>query len=152
GHGEESRSLPSRHTQAMTPVFADTYYWLALINPRDHAHQEALSLSQSLTRPLLTTYAVLTEVGDAMCHPANRAAFVNLLKDIAADPLTTVVPADAKWFDRGVALFTARPDKNWSLTDCISFSVMQELAVTDALTGDGDFSQANFRLLMAKEK
>jgi predicted nucleic acid-binding protein len=136
----------------MTPVFADTYYWLALINPRDHAHQEAVALAQSLTQPLFTTYAVLTEVGDAMCHPANRASFLILLRDIDNDPLATIVPADPKWFDRGVALYAARPDKGWSLTDCISFCVMQEHRLIDALTGDGDFSQAGFRPLMAKDK
>jgi predicted nucleic acid-binding protein len=132
----------------MKAVFADTYYWLALINPRDHAHQEALTLSQSLSEPLVTTMWVLTEVGDAMRDPANRLTFVQLLRDIASDPLTTVVPAEQKWFDQGAALYAARLDKKWSLTDCISFVVMQAMGLTDALTGDGDFVQAGFRKLM----
>ena len=88
----------------MTPVFADTYYWLALINPRDQAHQEAVTLSESLSEPVLTTAWVLTEVGDAMSHPANRAAFLELLEDIANDPLTTVVPAEQK--ERGQSSFS----------------------------------------------
>jgi predicted nucleic acid-binding protein len=132
----------------MTPVFADTFYWLALINPRDHAHQEALGLSQSLTQPVVTTEWVLTEVGDAMRQPANRPTFLKLLRDIASDPLTTVVPADHSWFERGVALYAGRLDKKWSLTDCLSFVVMQDMGLSDALTGDGDFRQANFRVLM----
>lgn len=136
----------------MTPVFADTYYWLALINPRDHAHEEALGLSQSLIRPVVTTEWVLTEVGDAMRQPANRPTFLKLLTDIANDPLTTVVRADHGWFERGIALYAARPDKKWSLTDCLSFAVMQEMGLSDALTGDGDFRQANFRILMAGDK
>ncbi len=133
----------------MSPVCADTYYWLALINPRDQAHQEALTLSQSLSEPLLTTAWVLTEVGDAMCDPVNRPTFVRLMVDIANDPQTTVIAAEQSWFDRGLALFAARLDKKWSLTDCISFVVMQDMALTDALTGDGDFVQAGFRKLMA---
>jgi predicted nucleic acid-binding protein len=132
----------------MTPVFADTYYWLALINPRDQAHQETRTLSQSLSQPLVTTAWVLTEVGDAMHDPANRPTFVRLLQSLANDPQTTVIPAEQKWFDRGVALFGARLDKKWSLTDCISFVAMQEMGLTEALTGDGDFVQAGFRKLM----
>lgn len=135
----------------MTPVFADTYYWLALINPRDGAHQEAVALSQSLTQPLVTTAWALTEVGDAMCLPANRPAFVKLLEDIGNDSETSVVPAEQKWFDLGVTLYRDRLDKKWSLTDCISFVVMKDLAITDALTGDGDFVQAGFRILMKRE-
>jgi len=133
----------------MIAIFADTYYWLALINPRDEAHQEAITLSQTLSEPLLTTTWVLTEVGDAMHDPANRPTFIRLMHDIANDPQTTVIPAEQKWFDRGFALFSKRLDKKWSLTDCISFIVMQDLRLTDALTGDGDFVQAGFRKLMA---
>src|SRR5215831_18456456 len=117
----------------MTAIFADTYYCLALINTRDAAHAEAVALSQSLTQPIVTTAWALTELGDAMCLPANRATFLRLLEDIANDPDTTVIPAEQKWFDLGVALFRGRPDKKWSLTDCISFVVMQALGITDSL-------------------
>jgi len=133
----------------MKAVFADTYYWLALINPRDQAHHEALRLSQSLGERLITTAWVLTEVGDAMCDPTNRPTFSKLLRDLASDPLTTVIPAEQKWFDRGTALFSSRLDKKWSLTDCISFAVMDAMGLTDALTGDADFVQAGYRKLMA---
>jgi predicted nucleic acid-binding protein len=133
----------------MSPVFADTFYWLALINPRDQAHHEARTLSQSLSEPLLTTAWILTEVGDAMHDPVNRPTFVRLMHDIANDPQTTVVSAEQRWFDRGFAIFSARLDKRWSLTDCISFAIMQDMGLTDALTGDSDFVQAGFRKLMA---
>ena len=135
----------------MTPVFADTYYWLAMINPRDGAHQEAVALSQSLTQSLVTTAWILTEVGDAMCVPANRPTFGKLLERLANDPETTVVPAEQKWFDRGAAFYAARLDKKWPLTDCISFVIMQEFGLTDSLTADGDFTQAGFRILMTRE-
>jgi len=132
----------------MTAVFADTYYWLALLNPRDQAHHEALTLSQARTEPIVTTVWVLMEVGDAMSDPANRPAFVQFMRDLRADPDATVVPAEQKWFDEGFALFAARLDKNWSLTDCTSFVAMQKLGLIEALTGDGDFEQAGFRKLM----
>jgi predicted nucleic acid-binding protein len=135
----------------MTPVFADTYYWLALINPRDGAHDDAATLAKSVTQRLVTTAWVLTEVGDAMCVPINRSTFVKLLEAIANDPETTIVPAQQRWFDQGAALFAARLDKKWSLTDCISFAVMNEMGLTDALTADSDFAQAGFRILMKRE-
>lgn len=133
----------------MIAVFADTYYWLALINPRDHAHLAAITPAESLAERIVTTTWILAEVGDAMCDPANRPAFLQLLKDIANDPLTTVVPAEQNWFDRAVVLFAARLDKKWSLTDCISFVVMKELGLMEALTGDVHFAQTGFRNLMA---
>jgi uncharacterized protein len=133
----------------MTPVFADIYYWLALLNPRDQAHQEALTLSQARSEPIVTTAWVLMEVGDAMSDPANRAAFVQFMHDLRADPDATMLPAEQKWFDEGLALFAARLDKKWSLTDCTSFVVMKKLGLVEALTGNGDFEQAGFRKLMA---
>lgn len=62
-----------------------------------------------------------------------------------------VVPAEHKWFDLGTSLYAARLDKKWSLTDGISFVVMQEMGVTEALTADGDITQAGFRILMKRE-
>jgi uncharacterized protein len=132
----------------MIAVFADTYYWLALINPRDQAHHEALALSQSFTQPLVTTAWVLAEVGDAMSRPANRATFIRLLQDIALDPDTTVAPVSQVQFEEGAALFGSRLDKDWSLTDCITFVLMQRLAISDALTADHHFTQAGFSVLM----
>jgi hypothetical protein len=134
----------------MNPVFADTYYWLALINSRDNAHQEAVALSQSVTQPLVTTTWILVEVGDAMSLPANRGTFLTLLENLADDPDTTVVTAEQRWFDLGAALYAARLDKKWSLTDCITFVVMKDMGISDALTGDGDFVQAGFRILMKR--
>jgi hypothetical protein len=47
-------------------------------------------------------------------------------------------------FDARVALYGERMDKDWPLTDCISFVVMQREGITDALTGDRHFEQAGF--------
>ena len=64
------------------------------------------------------------------------------------DPRTTVFPASQDLFDAGVSLYSRRQDKDWSLTDCISFAVMQQQGLTDALTADHHFEQAGFTLLM----
>ena len=60
----------------------------------------------------------------------------------------TIVPAEQGLFDRGAALYAERPDKAWSLTDCISFVIMQDHGLRDAPTGDHHFEQAGFNLLM----
>jgi predicted nucleic acid-binding protein len=55
---------------------------------------------------------------------------------------------DAKTFDLGLSLFSRRTDKEWSLTDCISFAVMQQRNITDALTTDHHFKQAGYTALL----
>ena len=107
------------------PVFADTFFFLAVLNPRDAAHRRAVEVSRSLRRPRMTTGWVLTEVGDAFAKD-NREAFLDLLKLVRTNPLIRVIEPTQEWFDRGVNLYRERPDKDWPLTDCISFAVMHE--------------------------
>ncbi len=132
----------------MTPYFADSFYYLALLNPRDEAHQRVAELTQRLNRPIVTTAWVLTEVGDAMSAPPQRRGFVALVEDLRLDPEVEIVPPTAFLFHRGLMLFRDRGDKHWSFTDCISLTVMQERGLTDALTGDHHFEQAGFRALL----
>ena len=74
--------------------------------------------------------------------------FLGLLEMLEKDTEVTLVPASADLWRGGIALFAARPDKDWSLTDCISFVVMQERSITDALTADHHFEQAGFMALL----
>jgi uncharacterized protein len=130
------------------PVFADSYYFFAIINPRDAAHQPAFQYSQAQDTPLVTTAWVLTKLADGLSHSSKRAAFSLVLEELRSDPLGAIVPASESLFDRGVELYNARPDKSWSLTDCISFVVMRDLGLEEALTGDHHFEQAGFRALL----
>ncbi len=132
----------------MTPVFADSFYFLALLNEKDEAHQAALSFALGSRRPYVTTIWVLTEVGDACAHPSKREHFLELLNYLRHAPDTTIVSERPALFDQGVNLYEDRPDKHWSLTDCISFVIMRERGLTDALTGDHHFEQAGFRSLL----
>ena len=129
------------------PVFADTFFFLAVLNPRDAAHRRAVEVSRSLRRPRMTTGWVLTEVGDAFAKD-NREAFLDLLKLVRTNPLIRVIEPTQEWFDRGVNLYRERPDKDWPLTDCISFAVMHEFGLRDALTCDRHFEQAGFREML----
>ena len=132
----------------MNPVFADTYYFPALLHKGDAAHAQAVALAEKITQPILTTTWVLTEVGDALSAPGLRPRFVELVETLRADPACTIVPPSAALFDAGVALYSERPDKSWTLTDCISFVVMQKYGLTEALTGDRHFEQAGFAALL----
>jgi uncharacterized protein len=132
----------------MTPVFADTSFLLALLGRADQRHKQAVAWSRALHRPLLTTEYIVLEVGNNLIRGADRALFVEFFARLRADRRTEVVPASAEWLNAGVNLFTARPDQTWSLTDCISFSVMTQRKLTDALTADRHFEQAGFRALL----
>lgn len=135
----------------MKVVFADTFYYLAWVNPRDQAHLAARQFSDSFRGTLVTTSAILLELGGALCRSANRTHFLRLVDEIRQDTNTIIVPIDENYQNRGIELFRNRMDKDWSLTDCVSFVVMAELELKDALTGDHHFEQAGFRILHGPE-
>jgi predicted nucleic acid-binding protein len=132
----------------MKAIFGDTYYFLAVGNERDEGHQRAVQYAASYKGPIITTEWVLTEVADALASPAQREQFLNLLELIYDDSNWKVVAASHELFDRGISLFSQRPDKEWSLTDCISFVVMKEHGLTETLTADHHFEQAGFVRLL----
>jgi predicted nucleic acid-binding protein len=131
----------------MNVVFADSYYYLALLNRADQDHHRAVAFSRQYRAGQLTTVWVLTEVADALAAPRQRDRFPTFLAELRASPCATIVPPSLDLFDRAVALYRSRPDKAWSLTDCVSFVVMRERGMQDALTADHHFEQAGFRIL-----
>jgi predicted nucleic acid-binding protein len=128
--------------------FADTSYLPALLNPSDEFHASAAELSATLDEVVVTTMWVLTELGDALHRGRNRETFGYFFDTLGKHGDFEIIPASAELFQRGVALFRARPDKEWSLTDCISFVVMAERGISEALTGDRHFEQAGFKVLL----
>jgi predicted nucleic acid-binding protein len=132
----------------MTGVFADTYYFLALVNQKDAAHQKALRFSQSYDNQLLTTSWIITELADGLSSIKYRPVFAKILDDLRADPHTIIIPHSEKLFYQGIDINRARSDKSWSLTDCISFVVMRQYGLKDALTADRHFEQAGFNILL----
>jgi uncharacterized protein len=129
----------------MNAVFADSYYYFAILNRSDEAHGRARGATLRLKARVITTDWVLTELGDGMAAPNSRAAFLRTVEHLRNDSEVTIVPFSPELRDAGLQLFAARPDKHWSLTDCISFVVMRREGITDALTGDHHFEQAGFR-------
>lgn len=128
-------------------VFADTFALIAWLNPRDAAHGAVAAWLDGFAGRLVTTEWVLVELADALSAPTARATVVEFLRAIRADPMFEIVGHVAEVHQAGFDLFAGRPDKGWSLTDCISFVVMQERNLSDALTGDHHFERAGFRAL-----
>jgi predicted nucleic acid-binding protein len=132
----------------MSVVFADSFDFIALSNPSDGHHAAAFRAAESLTSQLLTTHYVLIEVADALSAPRFRADVAQFLRQLAVDPGTVIIGPDIPLYERGLDLYARRPDKAWSLTDCLSFVVMADHGLTEALTGDNHFEQAGFHALL----
>jgi len=105
----------------MRPLFADTSYFVALCGPSDTFHASAVEPSASLVGRIITTEYVLVETGGMLSRPQDRPAFLNLVRDLESDPAVQILPASPALFRAGFDLFAHRPDKEWSLVDCISF-------------------------------
>ena len=135
----------------MKKVFADSSYFFALINVRDEFHRKALQFSESVELSTVTTAWVLTELADGMVSSRSRQAFLRMLNSLKTNPLCTIIPPTQELFDLGLDLYASRLDKDWSLTDCISFVVMRQRGLAEALTGDRHFEQAGFTALLAEE-
>jgi predicted nucleic acid-binding protein len=129
-------------------VFADTFYWVALANRNDASHQNATEFTQRSSSRLLTTEWVLTEVADGFASARHRNLVAQLRTLWRTDKTLMIAEATHDTFERGLDLFGNRADKDWSLTDCISFVVMQDHGLTEALTADHHFEQAGFVRLL----
>lgn len=128
--------------------FIDTAYVQALLNPRDSYHGVAQQLfTYAHAAETWTTEAILTEIGNALSS-INRLAATTFIKACYEARNIHVVQVDTSMFKRAVALYEQRPDKTWGLTDCISFVVMRDHQLTEALTSDRHFEQAGFHVLM----
>jgi predicted nucleic acid-binding protein len=132
----------------MTRWFADTFYFLALLNPKDARHAAAVQFSRANGKSVVTTEWVLTELADGLARRETRATFVIVHRGLTADGATQVITSSAALWNRGRERYERRPDKDWSLTDCISFVVLEELGLTEALTADHHFEQAGFVALL----
>jgi predicted nucleic acid-binding protein len=129
-------------------TFLDTVHILALVNPADQWHARAVAWSAAISGSILTTGAVLVEVADALCRRDRRRRAAAIIEDLRKDPVVRCVPVDDPLLERGLAFYQSRGDKDWSLTDCISFVVMADGGIRDALTADEHFQQAGFRALL----
>ncbi len=134
----------------MRAIFADTFYWIALADTADSAHRRALELTWKLPNvPILTTDEVLAEYLTffATAHERMRRKAVINAERILDNPDVRVIPQSHESFLSGMALYGARPDKGYSLVDCISMATMLREGLTEILTNDRHFEQEGFRAL-----
>jgi predicted nucleic acid-binding protein len=134
----------------MIALFADTFYWIALADFTDSAHRRALAFtSERAASAIVTTDEVLAEYLTFFSMapgPLRREAAASVL-NILANPVIRVIPQSRDSFLDGLDLFAKRPDKRYSLTDCISMQTMRREGLTEALTNDRHFEQEGFRAL-----
>lgn len=133
----------------MKSVFADTFHFLALLKGDDPYHTRSVALHRARWQKIVTTDCVILETGDACSVPYDHGDFLALYEALPRDPRVEIVRLTPELLERGIALFRNRADKEWPLTDCISFVVMQDYALTEALTADRHFEQAGFKALLA---
>ncbi len=134
----------------MNAVFADTFYWIALADAADISHRRAIEFASALVDvPVVTTDEVLVEYLSffATAHPRIRLKIVATARRILRHPAIYVVPQSRDSLLAGMALYEARPDKGYSLTDSISMQTMRREGMTQVLTNDRHFEQEGFRAL-----
>ena len=135
----------------MRRVFADTGYWVALLNPKDELHQKAQDISKQMDLLyILTSEMVLAEVLNDF---SKRGAFflqaaIELIESLYNHPNVTVIQQSSSQFQEGLLLYKKRLDKEWSITDCVSFKIMEEYGITEALAYDKHFEQVGFIALL----
>lgn len=135
--------------KVLKPIFVDTGFVIALINEEDTHHAEARILSERYKNmPFITTDAILLEIGNALAKnfKAKGAQLIHYFQD-SSD--VTVVHLNSVLFNRALAFYESYHDKTWGLVYCVSFVVMREMDLTDALTFDRHFIQAGFQQLKA---
>lgn len=130
-------------------ILLDTVFVQALLNQRDQYYEQAIALLPRIRAAMEVwiTEAVIVEVGNAL-STYNRAGAVRFMHQCYHTPNIRVVGIDSQLLQRAVSLYDSRVDKEWGLTDCISFTVMQDQNLLDAATADQHFVQAGFRALL----
>jgi predicted nucleic acid-binding protein len=132
----------------MKALFADTFFFVAYLHPRESTHPLADEYLTRRSEPIVTTIWVLVELGNFLSKYPSRCLFAPLVKSLRAEPRVEIIPAGDDLFDRATTRYRERPDKRWSITDCTSFLVMEDRKLRRALTDDHHFEQAGFTILL----
>jgi len=136
----------------MKKVFADSHYWIAIVNPRDHWTEAAKAAKLQLGEALIvTTDEVLTEFLAALRsgeHMRKQAA--RMVRIILENPNVKVIPQTRDSFLKGLSFYESRNDKEYSLIDCISMNVMRNESLVEVLTNDRHFEQEGYSVLIKK--
>jgi predicted nucleic acid-binding protein len=132
-------------------IFVDTGYLIALADHADELHDRAMAWSLLISEPIALTDYIIVETLNALSDPADRPYWHRLVDSIRQSPDYDIVHVDYDLHLRACELHHARTDKHWSLTDCVSFVVMQERKIWRALAYDHHFDQAGFEALLRRD-
>jgi predicted nucleic acid-binding protein len=133
----------------MKQIFADTSYWIGLVNPRDQIHQKVIKITQQLfSVRLVTTEMVLGELLNSFSDSPFRRTVAGMVLKLRNDRNLRIVPQTSEQFESALRRYKQATDKSWSLTDCASFQVMEAEQIQAALTHDQHFAQAGFEMLL----
>ena len=132
-------------------ILVDANYLIALLRPSDELHRRAAAWSRYVRQPLLISEPVLFEAVNALSARHLRHGCVQLLQQVKSGDVASYVRVNSRLFDTAARLYGDRGDKSWSLTDCVSFVIMRERGIADALTHDHHFEQAGFRALLRED-
>ena len=137
----------------MRSLFADTCYWIALLNPKDQTHDIAVRVSKGLTQcRMVTAEEILTEFLNyfGARGPTFRSTAAKLVERMQADRSIQILPQTHEGFLAGLRLYQARADKGYSLTDCISMEAMRREGLSEVLTTDEHFTQEGFTCFLER--
>lgn len=135
-------------------IFLDTSFAIALSAPSDRLHDRAVHLAKLLAAAgtrLVTTQAVMLEIGNTLSQPPYRRGAIILLNALAADSKVEIVPLTQEIYERALQLYCDHSEKAWGFGDCVSFIVMESREMAQALTANEHFLQAGFRALLREE-
>jgi uncharacterized protein len=139
---------------AVADVLVDSAGFLALWDARDEHHRAAVALQQDLARKsrrFLTTEYIVDETVTLLLIRHSHAAAVDFLETIEKSESLRLEWIDPPRFHTASVWFRRHSDKDWSFTDCVSFTVMRELRLRDAFTTDHHFRQAGFTPLLRRK-
>lgn len=130
--------------------FLDTSYVVAITHKKDDYHDQAKRVNKNLEKPieLVTSTAVLMEFGSLLSKIHTRKKAFEYIRILKQDKNTKIVYIDSKLFEKSLDFFKKYEDKEWSLVDCSSFVIMQEMNILNALTSDHHFEQAGFNIFL----
>ena len=135
----------------MLSIFVDTSGWLSIVNRTDALHGEATRIYNERFDAgwnFITHFGVMLEVGNGLSQVRFRHLAVQLKARIDASMRIEVIPLTDNLYEAGWQMYANRPDKNWGIVDCISFLLMQQHGLTEALTADQHFEQAGYIKLL----
>lgn len=133
-------------------IFMDTAFLIAVIDTSDKYHDIAVECYKNLVElkwSIITTEAILVELGNGLSKLKWREIAHKWITSIkGSKTIFRVIPITTELLNKAISIYGERLDKEWGLTDCISFIVMKDLNLTNALTTDHHFEQAGYKIFM----